>query len=107
MKIIKFTCLTLLVIIINVGCNQSEPKSTKTDKVTPKKEQIKAPIPQKTESSKLDKYGRSPGHPHYGHNHVGNNHPTQQTDSTQKPAEGKPDKYGRKPGHPHYGHNHK
>jgi len=106
MKAVKYASLILLLILVHVGCSQPEAKSTKGNKTTPAKTVI-PPVKQKAPAEKLDKFGRSPSHPHYGHNHAVNKHPQQNGDSTVQSTDGKPDKYGRKPGHPHYGHNHK
>ncbi|MFT4660631.1 MAG: hypothetical protein ACI8XB_000899 [Patiriisocius sp.] len=107
MKIFKCICILLLITLFSVSCDQSKPKSTKVKIPSAKKEQVKVPKQQKTESIKVDQYGRSPGHPHYGHKHATGEHAKETVDSTLIPAVGKPDKFGRPPGHPHYGHNHK
>ncbi len=98
--------LFVLALFINLGCNQSGEQQTKVNEQAPKQEQIKSPPQQKSQSDKLDKFGRKPGDPHYGHNHASNKHSNQKNDSLQKPTSGAVDKYGRKPGDPHYGHNH-
>ncbi len=107
MKITKITSLILLIVLISLGCAESEQQNTKVNEQNAQKEQVKTPKQQQTPSGQLDKFGRKPGDPHYGHNHASNEpHSNPKNDSIAKPATGKLDKYGRKPGDPHYGHNH-
>ncbi len=100
MQINKFKGIIFFVMLIICSCGQSGEEQNSV------KEQVKVPTQQTTPSGDLDKFGRSPGDPHYGHNHASNEHSGQKIDSTQKPTSGEPDQFGRKPGDQHYGHNH-
>jgi len=104
MQINKLTIL--LAILFFWGCGQSENQKSSGAEQAPKKEQVEAPKQQNTPVGAPDKFGRSPGDPHYGHDHPSQEPSNQPIDSIQKPASGEVDQFGRKPGDPHYGHNH-
>lgn len=104
------------------GCNDNSANQEKGNEVNqnPQEEQIQQQAPIQTPgqlntapSSNADKYGREPGHAHYGHDHpTSQDQPTNQNmqpNPVQQPQATTPggkDKYGREPGHAHYGHDH-
>jgi len=106
MQINKFTFLIPLLTLLIWACSQSGEQKNSANQRAPQKEQVKAPMQEKTSSGALDEYGRSPGDPHYGHNHGTDEQSGPKNDSIQKPTSGELDKFGRKPGDPHYGHDH-
>jgi len=104
MQINKLTIL--LAVLFFWGCSQAGEQKSSGKEQAPQKQQVEAPKPQNAPAATADKFGRSPGDPHYGHDHPPQEASTQQIDSTQKPASGEADQFGRKPGDPHYGHGH-
>lgn len=125
MRLIKHVGLAIIVASLAWSCNEGNEKPTPKNQVQ-QREQVQTPeqpaqtpVQQSTPSGELDKYGRAPGHAHYGHDHPpldeeqnGQAQPgtTVQPGSPvkqqQAPASGELDKYGRAPGDEHYGHDH-